>query len=85
MVSTLDCMAAIGAVFRDSEGRWLCGIARSIDKLAARGRRLPFSATIFPVAPGDVRNLVEDDRVQSDSMRFTLVRVGATPFDSSGN
>ncbi|KAL4376633.1 hypothetical protein GQ457_02G015780 [Hibiscus cannabinus] len=31
-VSTLDCTAAIGAVFRDCEGNWLCGIARSIGR-----------------------------------------------------
>ncbi|KAL4386567.1 hypothetical protein GQ457_09G022170 [Hibiscus cannabinus] len=31
-VSTLDCTATIGAVFRDCEGNWLCGIARSIGR-----------------------------------------------------
>ncbi|KAK8631058.1 hypothetical protein V6N13_079822 [Hibiscus sabdariffa] len=48
--------------------------------LAAKGRRLPLETTVFPIVPDDVLNLVEDDRVHSNSMRLPLVHV-VVPFD----
>ncbi|KAK8975416.1 hypothetical protein V6N11_057510 [Hibiscus sabdariffa] len=74
----------------------LASEVRHLEDILAKGNRLVEECRrafyrqaeppiVFPVAPNDVRSLIEDDRVQSDSMRLPLVRAGAAPFDPGEN
>ncbi|KAK8556484.1 hypothetical protein V6N12_002885 [Hibiscus sabdariffa] len=61
-----------------------CTGDRVADKLAARGRGLMLTATMFPVTPNDIRELIEDEVYRSAPTSVNLVTEGVVPFDPGG-
>ncbi|KAK8588334.1 hypothetical protein V6N12_022783 [Hibiscus sabdariffa] len=57
------------------------GLDREPGELAAIGRGLQLEAIVFTLIPDDIRALVEEERLLSDPIGSTLVRIGAAPFD----
>ncbi|KAK8716607.1 hypothetical protein V6N13_043913 [Hibiscus sabdariffa] len=75
--SGFDCSYRVEAhVF--SGGKWSMDVFGHIDKLAAKGRALKLSIVVFTVVPGDVRDLVDDERAQSKLARDSE---GVFPYD----
>ncbi|KAK9012089.1 hypothetical protein V6N11_040159 [Hibiscus sabdariffa] len=60
------------------ENSLVLSINRVADKLAAKGRALKLSIVVFTVVPGDVRDLVDDERAQSKLARDSE---GVFPYD----
>ncbi|KAK8556759.1 hypothetical protein V6N13_064765 [Hibiscus sabdariffa] len=54
------------------------------DKLAVKGRVLEFATTTFNMVPGDMEDLVADERARSDPAMVHSVNVAVFPYDPGG-